>query len=415
MIVGDTAEAVPIGYTTRWRSLTAFFVALIFSQTFWFNFAPLLHVLAARYAISELTASYTILVFSLSNILLSSYAGAVIDRRGFRFAVLLGLAGISGFACLRIFDGSFWILLAAQAGISACVPFIMVAIPKTVATLFPAKDAPRISGICSIGICVGSSSSLWLSPRIILGMGFHHAMIFFAALVVCWTVAFAMLVPRTQESSRDVSRIDKKLSWDTIADILRIRAMAVLMMIGFIGHGIFTCVTTWMGAMWHERGFSSQVAGMGASVLIVGGIFGCLLVPLVLARFGSYRLLLWTAFAPCIFLVAPYLWASAPAIGLVCGSLMGFFYLSMMPTVYSMIRLYAPQEHLGAASGLYLAISSIGGIVVTVCFRLIKDAGGWQAATATLIGALALISLLVFLIPDVSPVGSPQPELEVQF
>ena len=153
---------------------------------------------------------------------------------------------------------------------------------------------------------------------------------------------------------------------------------------------------------------------MAASILIIGGIFGCLAVPALLSRFGSYRLLLWAAFVPCIFLVTPYLWAPAPGIGLLWGGLMGFFYLSMMPTVYSMIARYAPPHLLGTASGVYLTVSSVGGIVVTVCFRLLKDAGGWQVATVTLVAALTLISLMVALIPDAPPLAALQSELEVE-
>ena len=410
----QAASTLPPGYRTRWRSLAAFFVALIFSQTFWFNFAPLLPSLALRYHVTELTASYTILVFSLSNILLSGFAGTVIDKLGFRDSVLIGLAGISLFGALRIVDGGFWLLLAAQAGISAAVPFIMVAIPKAVTTLFPPGDVPRVSGYCSIGICVGSSSSLWLSPRIILSMGFHRAMIFFAVLVAFWTVLFALLVPRIRDTSPVSASVHPPIDPASVLDLFRVRALVVLMFLGFVGQGVFTCVTTWMGALWHEHGFTSQAAGMGGSILIIGGIFGCLAVPAALSRFGSYRLLLWTAFVPCVFLVTPYLWAPAPAIGLLWGGLMGFFYLSMMPTVYSMIARYAPAHLMGTASGVYLTISSVGGIVVTVCFRLVEEAGGWQAATATLVAALSFLSLLVCFIPDASPVSELPARLEAE-
>jgi MFS family permease len=412
LTVIHSRAVTPPGYAARWRSLAAFIGALILSQTFWFNFAPLLPMVAQKYHVTELTASYTILVFSLSNILLSSVAGIVIDRRGFRFSVLLGLMVIAAFACVRIFANSFWVLLAAQAGISAAVPFIMVAIPEAISTLFPIKDAPRISGFCSIGICLGSSSSLWLSPPIILGMGFQPSMILFAAIVVGWAVVFGLLVPKGFQERETGGVKVRGFEMASIFALFRIRSLAALFLIGFVGHGVFTCVTTWMGALWHEHGFSSQSAGMGSSTLIIGGIFGCLAVPNLLSRFGSYRLLLWTAFVPCIFLVGPFLWAPAPGIGLVWGGLMGFFYLSMMPTVYSMVGRYAPAHSLGTASGVYLMISSIGGIIVTVCFRLLKDAAGWGVATGTLIGALALMSLMVALIPDASPLTAREPQLE---
>jgi cyanate permease len=370
-------------------------------------------MLAAKYGVSELKASYTILVFSFSNILLSSFAGTVIDKLGFRDAVLIGLIGISAFAALRVCESSFWILLAAQAGISAAVPFIMVATPKAVAFHFPPKDAPRVNGYCYMGICAGSSSSLWLSPRIILGLGFHRAMIFFAVLVACWTVVFGLLVPRIKEAPTGATHTHKKLEFGSFLGLFRTPVLALIMFFGFLSHGVFTCVTIWMGALWHEHGLTSQTAGIGASILIIGGIFGCLVLPALLSRFGNDRLFLWTAFIPCVFLVTPFLWAPTRGLGLLCGGLMGFFFLSMLPAVYSMIGRYAPSHLLGTASGAYSTISGLGSIIVTIGFRLIKDAGGWQIATASLVAALLTLSLLVFLVPGAS--GSFQPQFPAEF
>jgi predicted MFS family arabinose efflux permease len=411
-LMAEMAADTTIGHPGRWRILGAFLVALILTQTLWFNFAPLLPMLASRYGVTELTASWTVLVFSLSNILLSSAAGEVIDKQGYRFAILLGLIGMSVFAGLRIFEQNFWVLLAGQAGISASVPLIFICVPRIVADLFPLKDATRISGFCSIGICVGSSSSLWLSPRIILGMGLRPAMILFATIVAAWTICFALLVPRSKAGATALKRVEVKSSY---LDLFRHRSLALLYLIGFIGHGIFTCVTTWIGVLWHDHGFSSQAAGIGGSMLIIGGICGCLAVPNLLSQFGSYRLLLWTAFVPCIFLVTPFLWPSSPSMGFLWGGLMGFFYLSMMPTAYSMVARYAPADRLGAASGLYLTISSIGGIVITICFRLLKQATGWHGAIIALEAGFLMMSLLVALIRDRSPMAVTEPALEVAF
>lgn len=412
MATADIGIDSTVGLPGRWRILGAFLVSLLLTQTLWFNFAPLLPMLAARYGVSELTASWTVLVFSLSNILLSSAAGEVIDKQGYRFAILLGLIGMSAFAGLRIFDQSFWILLAGQAGISIAVPLIFVCVPRIVADLFPLKDATRISGFCSIGVCVGSSSSLWLSPRIILGMGLRPSMILFASIVAAWTICFALLVPKTRAVASMQKRVEVHSSY---LDLFRHRSLVLLYTIGFIGHGIFTCVTTWIGVVWHDQGFSSQAAGIGGSMLIIGGICGCLAVPNALSRFGSYRLLLWAAFVPCIFLVTPFLWPSSPAIGYVWGGLMGFFYLSMMPTAYAMVARYGPADRLGAASGLYLTISSIGGIVITICFRLLKQAAGWHGAIIALEAGFIVMSLLVALIRDRSPLAVTEPSLEVAF
>jgi hypothetical protein len=66
--IAKTVEAeMPGRYRTRWRSLGAFLFALIISQFFGFNFIPILPVLAAKYGVTVLTASYTVLVLSLSS------------------------------------------------------------------------------------------------------------------------------------------------------------------------------------------------------------------------------------------------------------------------------------------------------------------------------------------------------------
>jgi nitrate/nitrite transporter NarK len=92
---------------------------------------------------------------------------------------------------------------------------------------------------------------------------------------------------------------------------------------------------------------------------------------------------------------------------------MGFFFLTMLPAVYSMIGRYAPSHLLGTASGVYSTISGLGSIIVTIGFRLIKDAVGWKIATASLVTALLVLSLLVFLVPETS--GSFPPQFPAEF
>src|SRR5258705_12446732 len=92
----------------RWAVLGAYAAVVGISQMLWLNFAPLLTLVQERYRVSELTASLLVLVFPLLYVVLSVPAGTLMDARGYPFTVGLGALGITGFACVRIFDFPFW-------------------------------------------------------------------------------------------------------------------------------------------------------------------------------------------------------------------------------------------------------------------------------------------------------------------
>ncbi len=93
--------------------LTVFALAAGTTQMLWLNFAPLLTLVQQRYHVSEFMAGNLVLVFPLVYVFLSVPAGALIDARGYRYAVGGGAVATAAFAGLRIFDSSFAVLMVA--------------------------------------------------------------------------------------------------------------------------------------------------------------------------------------------------------------------------------------------------------------------------------------------------------------
>ena len=85
------------------------------SQMLWLNYAPLLTMVQTKYGVSEGLAGVLLLVFPLIYVLLSVPAGQLTDRKGYKFSVGLGAILMASFSCLRIFEGSFWVLLIAHS------------------------------------------------------------------------------------------------------------------------------------------------------------------------------------------------------------------------------------------------------------------------------------------------------------
>src|SRR5687767_11453715 len=107
-----------------WPVLLAFTLVSAVTQLLWLNFAPLITLVMKRYGVSEGQASLLILVFPLIYIFLSLHAGALIDRHGFRRIVGCGAIATAAFSAVRIYDESFWVLLAGQFGIAIAQPYV---------------------------------------------------------------------------------------------------------------------------------------------------------------------------------------------------------------------------------------------------------------------------------------------------
>jgi len=379
----------------RWLALAAFLGALILTQVFWYNFAPLISLLTAKYGISGLTASWTILVFPLASMLFSGYAGALIDRRGYRFAIQFGLALMAVSAGLRIFDG-FYMLLAGQIGIAISVPCIVTCISTLVTDWFGPAEEGLFTGICTIGIFVGMALSLAASPLLVEWLGFRGAMSFLAVVAAGWALLFHFTA-RENRPVRESVRGAKPAA-TPVRELLMNRNLAVIFATAFIGQGCFNALTTWLEVIWHEHGFSSDAAGMAGGMIIAGGIVGALVIPPFFDKFDYPRVLLWLCLAPSLLLVHRFVFAGSPRVGYAWGALLGFLWLPSLAITLTIIERIAHKEHAGAASGIFWTIGNAGVLGLTVCFEVLKEATNWRTSITVLVLLLAAMNALIGLL-----------------
>ncbi len=374
--------------------LLAYLGALVLTQIFWYNFAPLISVLTAKYGISELTAGWTILVFPLASLIFSGHAGALIDRRGYRFSIRIGLVLMAVSAALRIFDGSFLMLMLGQAGAAISVPYVVTCISKLVADQFDPGREAFFTGICTMGIFVGMALSLAGSPALVQSLQFRGAMIFLAVLTAGWALMFHIVAGREREAAPSNGELNS-LAGASWLQLFRDRNLAVIFVTAFIGQGCFNALTTWMEPIWHERGFPSDAAGIAGGLVIIGGIAGSLLIPPLLDKVNRARLLLWICLAPSIVLVSRFLWADSPRQGYAWGFALGFLWLPSLAITLTLIERTAHKEHAGAASGLFWTIGNAGVLGLTVLFELLKQASNWHTSILVLVLMLAVMNAMI--------------------
>ena len=373
----------------RWGVLLAYLGALILTQVFWYNFAPMISVLVAKYGVTELTASWTILVFPLASLLASGHAGSIIDRRGYCFAIRVGLALMTAGCALRVFDRHFGLVLAGQGVIAVSVPYIVTSIANLVTDWFDRSEEARATGLCTVGIFVGIAVSLSVSPVLTSAVGFHAAMVLFAAAAAAWTALFAATVRQHQPAAPALGA--GRTAW---LPLFKNHNLAILFTFAFIAQGSYNAVTTWMEVIWHERGFPSKAAGLAGSMVIVGGIVGSFIFPAVMDRIQKARLTLLICLVPTIFLIDPFLWAHSPRQGYVWGVVLGFFELPCLAITLTVLERSAGKEHAGSASGLYWTMGNAGVLGLTVLLELLKKATSWRMS----INAVILLTVVVTLL-----------------
>jgi FLVCR family feline leukemia virus subgroup C receptor-related protein len=382
-------------HSQRWFTLSAYTFALILTQVYWYDFAPVMSFLIHRYRISEMLAGWTVMIFPLSSIVLSAHSGSVLDRRGYRFSVLAGLAGMTGSSVLRVFDNSFWMVLAGQTGISLAVPYIVTGISNVVTDWFDPHEETTITGLCTIALLVGLAIPLLTTPWLVYSVGFHAKMVIGTVLLLLSTGAFWWFGKENTEKATQVPR--QKVPWPALFNN---RNLIILYLGAFIGQGCTNTLVTWMEILWHERGFPLAAAGMANGLGIAGGIVGCLLLTPFVDRLGNHRLIFFLCLLPGPLLLHLFLWAPTPLQGYGWSILSAFLWSPALALSLTLLERSAGKGHAGAASGMFWTVSNLGVLALSIGFQVLKQATTWRVAINLLVALLALSALIVLFMKE---------------
>ena len=376
---------------SRWVVLGIYAWVAGLSQMLWLNFAPILSFIQKRYDVSANMASLLLLVFPLTYIVLSIPAGSLTDRKGYKYAIGLGTVLMAVFSCVRVFTGSFWILLLAQTGISLGQPYVVNGITKLVMDWFPAEQATLATGLGTVGLFFGMSLGMAATPIAMDAFGFSATMAIFAAISVVSCAAFLLLC-RERSTGGETAGISREF-WPR----MRNPSLVLLCGISFIGLGFFNGLTTWIEAILATNGIGSVQAGIIGGLLIIGGVFGSALIPALSERFRKRKPFLIASILIAAATLFPFCRSANYHALLAWSFLNGFFFLPAYALILDMTSLEAGQRWAGSATGVLMLAGNAGGVIVIVAMGWLKgDSVSFPSALPfllTLLGAAALASI----------------------
>jgi len=386
-------------YGNRWVVLIAFMFVVAINQLLWITFAPITGNASTYYGVSDLSIGLLSMSFMIVYIVISIPASWVIDTYGIRVAVGIGAVLTGFFGLLRgILAPNYTYVLLAQIGIAIGQPFILNAITTVAARWFPIRERATAVGLGSLAMYLGIVVALVLTPYLtiqsqISGMLLTYGIISLIGVVVF----FAFVKERPPTAPCHPDQEERSLVFDGLKDSLRIKDFVFLLVIFFVGLGVFNAVTTWIEDIVRPRGFSITQAGNIGGLMILGGIIGAVVIPLLSDHYRKRTPYLFLAVIGATLGLVGITFASSYWFLLVSAFIFGFFLLSAGPVGFQYAAEVTYPTPEGTSNGLLLLMGQISGIVFILGMDIIKspETGSMTLPLLVLIGLMVLSLVFV--------------------
>ncbi|MGA9349846.1 MAG: MFS transporter [Anaerolineae bacterium] len=385
-------------YGYRWVVLLAFMCVVVVNQLLWITFAPITSSAAKYYGVSDLSIGLLSMSFMIVYIIISFPASWAIDTYGIRVAVGIGAALTGIFGLLRgLWAADYTLVLVSQIGIAIGQPFILNAITKVAARWFPIQERATASGLGSLAMYLGIVMGLALTPYLTIRSGIGSMLVTYGIVsVIAAVVFFGVARERPPTPPCPPDQEARSLVLDGLKRTLRNRDFVLLMLIFFVGLGIFNGVTTWIENIVRPRGFSITQAGIIGGLMIVGGIIGALVIPLLSDRYRKRTPFMILALAGATLGLVGITYAAGYWLLLAAAFVLGFFLLSAGPIGFQYGAEVAYPAPEGTSNGLLLLVGQISGIIFIFGMDSFKspETGSMTSPLVVLIGLMVLSLVL---------------------
>ena len=399
-------------YAYRWVVLGAFMFVAAVTQIMWLNYAPITSetqkLMGAPGApLSEFKIVLLALMFPLLYIPVSIPAGIIIDRKGYRYAVLVGAVLTTGFGFLRLFAGNYPLVLIGMIGIAVGQPFVLNSITKMVSSWFPTEESATATGIATLSLFLGMILALALTPALLNAFGKHqlsslrwivliYNLIAVAALVLFFLLAKKQPLKPPKRTEDELQAESAAINWGSFRKIFALYDFRLLCIILFIGNGAFVGILQLLEKILKPKGIGTTTAGNIGAVMVLAGVVGCVVLPALSDKYmrrKPFLILAACVALPTLFMIGALKGVPAIYINAVFA---GFFIFAAFPLVLTLAEETTGHALTGTATAILLLLGNAGGVVLTLLMEVIKgsketNAGSfWMMFFLVVLFAIAL-------------------------
>ncbi len=337
-------------YGYRWVVLIVFALLNAVIQMSWITFAPVTVDAINLYHTSAFWIVLLSMSFMVVYIVFSMPASFIIDKYGLRVGVGIGALLTAVFGYLRgVYGNDYTMVCISQFGIAIAQPFIMNAITKVAAEWFPINERATASGITALAQFVGIIAAMIVTKPIAqaflpaianghLDLYSMQAMLkVYGYISVGVAILFFIFIKNKPASppcsDEDNIRISIK---EGIKYIFRTKDMILLLIIFFIGMGMFNAITTFVDIISASKGFdmSNNESGLIGAVLMGAGILGAAIIPVISDKIRKRKAVLIFCLIGMIPGLIGFTFFRSLIPLLISSGIFGFFFMAAAPIGY---------------------------------------------------------------------------------
>ena len=379
-------------YKYRWIVLMVYMFIVAINQLLWITFAPITTECTAYYKVNDIQIGLLSMCFMFVYLVVSIPASWVIDKKGIRIGIGIGALLTGGFGLMRGFAHTdFNFLMITQIGIAIGQPFLLNALTKLAARWFPIEERATASGLGSLAMYLGILAGMLVTPFLTKTHGINGMLLIYGVVSIISAALFILLAKERPASPPcPVEQEERAQIMDGLKSTLQNKGFYFLMIIFFIGLGVFNCVATWIEDIVRPRGFSAELAGIAGGVMILGGIVGAVVMPLLSDHYRKRVPFITIALFGAVLGLAGITFATSTWELMVSSGLLGYFLLSAGPIgfQYGAEITYPTSE--STSNGFLLLMGQISGIAFIFGLDLFKSPKN-GSMTEPLIALLILV------------------------
>ncbi len=355
-------------YPYRWVILAIYFIISAVIQMQWLTFASVSGAAQEFYQTTALRIDFLSIIYMIVFIVMSIPASYIIDTWGLRKGLIIGALLTGIFGTLKAWGGNSLLLVTvSQIGLAVAQPFILNAVTKVGAKWFPVEERATAAGLGTLAQYVGIIIALAVTPMLIQvtqsgGYDFVKMLWFYGIASIVSAILIIIFMreePPTPPMSDEFTQRTSPIAG--IKEIFGNRDMILLLILFFIGLGIFNAVSTCIDQICQN--LTMDETGIVGGVMLIGGVLGAVILPAISDKKRKRKPLLVT----CMVLMLPGL------IGLtvfnefipmmISAFIFGFFMMGVGPVgfQYGAERSYPAPE--STSQGIILMMGQISGIM----------------------------------------------------
>jgi cyanate permease len=301
-----------------------------------------------------------------------------------------------------LFASNFTAVLISQVGIAAGQPFIIGAITKVAARWFPVEERATASGVGTLALYLGPLLAMFLTPPLVLRLGIPRTLLIYGAASAAAAVIF--LLAAREHPPTPAGPDERVLMFDGLRSMLKKREFLFLMIVFYIGLGMFNAVSTWIEDIIRPRGFGIAEAGKLGGLMLGGGIVGAVVVSLLsdhTRRRKPFILLALIGLLPGLFGMT---YGTTTWLLLLSGFTFGFFLLSAGPIGFQYAAEITHPAPEGTSNTLLLLMGQVSGILFILGMDALRvRPSGAMTTSLTILMALSLLNIILAVTLPESP------------